>query len=159
MTSPKVSTCLWFNGDAEAAAELYCSLIPGSGITAVSRYGKGAPMPEGSTMVVKFHLAGVPYLLLNGGPYYALTAAASIMVEVSTQAEIDHLWSALTAEGGKEVQCGWLTDRYGVSWQIVPDKMGQWMTNPDRAVGQRVMAAFMGMKKLDIATLEKAAKG
>lgn len=159
MPSPKVSTCLWFNGDAEAAAEFYCSLIPGSAITAVSRYGKGAPMPEGSTMVVKFHLAGVPYMLLNGGPYYTLTAAASIMVEVSTQAEIDNLWSALTAEGGKEVQCGWLTDRYGVSWQIVPDTMGTWMTNPDRAVGQRVMAAFMGMKKLDIAALEAAAKG
>ena len=110
-------------------------------------------------MVVKFHLADVPYMLLNGGPYYALTPAASIMVEVATQGEIDHLWSALTAEGGKEMQCGWLTDRYGVSWQIVPAQLGAWMTNPDRSVGQRVMAAFMGMKKLDIAVLEAAATG
>jgi len=159
--SPKICTCLWFDGshDAEAAAALYCSLIPGSDITAVSRYGKGAPMPEGSPMVVKFHLAGVPYMLLNGGPYYKLTAAASIVVEVSTQAEIDHLWSALTADGGKELQCGWLTDRYGVSWQIVPAQLGAWMTNPDRAISQRVMTAFMAMKKFDIAALERAAKG
>jgi len=158
-TDHKVVTCLWFDQDAEAAAKFYVSLLGDSRIGKISRYGKNGRMPEGLAMVVTFELAGTPYMALNGGPVYKLSEATSIVVQCADQAEIDHLWSALTADGGKEIMCGWLTDRFGVSWQIVPAKIGEWMSNPDPKVGARVMAAFMSMKKLDIATLETAAKG
>jgi predicted 3-demethylubiquinone-9 3-methyltransferase (glyoxalase superfamily) len=156
---PKVMTCLWFDANGEDAATFYVSLLPGSRIGHVSRYGKDGRMPEGLAIVVRFDLAGTPYMALNGGPIFKQSEATSIVVQCDDQAEIDRLWSALTADGGKESMCGWLKDRFGVSWQIVPSRLGEWMSNADPAVGARVMAAFMGMKKLNIAALEKAARG
>lgn len=157
MTNPqKVSTCFWFDKDGEEAAKLYTSLIPNSEILSISRYGPGAPLPEGTAMLVSFSLAGVAFSALNGGPYFKPSEAASIVVACKDQAEIDKLWNTLTADGGEESQCGWLKDRWGISWQICPDKMGEWMTGPNAG---RVVEAFMPMKKLDVATLEAAARG
>jgi predicted 3-demethylubiquinone-9 3-methyltransferase (glyoxalase superfamily) len=152
----RVTTCLWFDREGEPAAQLYTSLIPNSRITAISRYGAGGPMPTGLAMTVAFELDGVPYQALNGGPVYKLTEACSLSVQCDTQTEIDRLWSALLAGGGAESQCGWLRDRFGLSWQIVPSAMDAWMSGPNAA---RVVAAFMPMKKLDLATLERAARG
>jgi len=155
----RVSVCFWYENQAEEAATLYTSLIDNSRITNVSRYGAGGPMPEGTAMMVAFELGGVAFHGLNGGPHYKLTPAASLIVECETQAEIDHLWNTLTADGGKEVQCGWLTDRFGLSWQIVPAVMPSLMTGPDKAASGRAMKAMMGMVKLDIAALEAAYRG
>jgi predicted 3-demethylubiquinone-9 3-methyltransferase (glyoxalase superfamily) len=158
MTKPqqKVSACFWFEKDAENAARFYTSLIPNSEILSVSRYGPGAPQPEGTEMLVSFTLAGTAFALLNGGPYFKLSEASSISVACENQAEIDRLWNALTAEGGQESQCGWCKDRWGVSWQIVPDRMEEWVLGPN---AQRVVETFMPMKKLDYAALEAAARG
>jgi predicted 3-demethylubiquinone-9 3-methyltransferase (glyoxalase superfamily) len=153
----RVSTCLWFNRNGEEAATLYTSLFKNSRITAVSRYGKGAPFPKGTAWLVEFTLDGVPFQALNGGPMFKLNEAASLSVACDTQAEIDRLWKALIAKGGQESHCGWLKDRFGLSWQIVPSKMNTWMLDPVR--GARVAAAFMPMKKLDLATLEAAYLG
>jgi predicted 3-demethylubiquinone-9 3-methyltransferase (glyoxalase superfamily) len=152
----KVSTCFWFDKDAEEAAKLYTSLIPNSEIASISRYGAGAPMPEGTAMLVSFTLNGIAFALLNGGPVFKPSEAASIVVACENQAEIDRLWNALTANGGQESQCGWLKDRWGISWQICPDRMGEWMTGPNAS---RVVETFMPMKKLDYAALEAAARG
>jgi predicted 3-demethylubiquinone-9 3-methyltransferase (glyoxalase superfamily) len=156
---PKVMTCLWFDRDGEEAAKFYVSLLGNSKIGKITRYGKNDRMPEGLAMVVTFELAGTPYMALNGGPIYKLSEATSIVVQCEDQAEIDRLWAALTADGGKEIMCGWLKDRFGVSWQIVSNRVGALMTDPDPAVRGRVMAAVMGMVKIDVAALEKAAKG
>ena len=156
-TTSRVSTCLWFNGRAEEAARLYVSLLPNSRITTITRHPAGALMPEGAEMTVELELDGVPFILLNGGPMFPQSESASISVLCDTQAEIDRLWGALTANGGKESQCGWLKDPYGVSWQIVPAQMSAWMREPQMQA--RVMAAFMPMRKLDLATLEAAAAG
>jgi predicted 3-demethylubiquinone-9 3-methyltransferase (glyoxalase superfamily) len=152
-----VSTCFWFDRSAEAAATLYTALIPNSRIVSIMRHGEGAPMPAGHAHVVDFELDGVPYRALNGGPMYKLNEAASISVSCETQAEIDKLWDALTAEGGRELACGWLVDRFGLTWQIIPSRLNEWMSDP--AAAARVVAAFMPMMKLDIATLEAAARG
>jgi predicted 3-demethylubiquinone-9 3-methyltransferase (glyoxalase superfamily) len=155
----KVSTCFWFDREAEDAAKLYVSLFDNSRILRVSRYGKGAPMPEGTVLTVDFELAGTKFMALNGGPHYKLNEAASIMVQCESQAEIDRLWNALLAGGGREQQCGWLKDRYGLSWQIVPARLGEMMQDPDAAKSSRVMAALMKMVKLDIGKLEAAYQG
>ncbi len=157
--SHKVSTCLWFDTQAEEAANFYVSLIPGSKVTAITRYDKGAPMPEGTALTVVFQLAGTEYLGLNGGPIFPQSEAVSIVVQCDAQDEIDHLWGALTADGGKESRCGWLKDRYGVSWQIVPARIGDWMTGTDKAAAGRAFGAIMQMAKIDIATVEKAFRG
>ena len=155
----KVSTCLWFDTEAEDAAKLYVSLFDKSRITAVSRYGKSMPMPEGTVLTVVFELAGTEFMALNGGPHFKFTEASSMVVLCDTQAEIDRLWGALLAGGGREQQCGWLKDRYGLPWQIVPAKLRDMMKDPDRARTDRVMAALLSMVKLDIAKLEAAYKG
>lgn len=152
----KVSTCLWYDNNAEEAASFYVSLIPDSRITTVTRYGEGAPMPEGTALTVVFQLAGVEYMGLNGGPIFPQTEAASIVVQCDTQDEIDQLWHALTSDGGKESRCGWLKDRFGVSWQIVPSRIGDWMTSPDRDASNRALAAIMQMGKIDLAAVERA---
>lgn len=156
MAQSRISTCLWFDREAEAAAEFYVSLIANSRIVSMSRYGPGQNMPEGLALVVALELDGQRFQLLNGGPMFPQTEAASISVACDTQAEIDRLWAALTADGGRESRCGWLKDRYGVSWQIVPSQLSALMTGP--AAG-RVAQAFMQMRKFDIAALEAAAKG
>lgn len=153
MTS-KVKTCLWFDGVAEEAAAFYVSLLPGSRIEGIFR-----PEPEGAPLLIDFTLAGTPYLALNGGPQFPHTEAASIVVETADQAETDHLWVALTANGGTAVQCGWLRDRFGLSWQIVPEIVPRLLSDPDRAAAGRALQALMGMGKIDIAALKAAHRG
>ena len=151
----KVSTCLWFDTQAEEAAGLYVSLLPGSRITRTMRYGKGAPMPEGTVLTVHFELAGTSFTGLNGGPMYRFSEASSMVVSCDDQAEIDRLWDALTADGGQAGRCGWLKDRYGLSWQIIPAQLPS-LLGGDPATASRAMAAMMTMSKMDIAKLEAA---
>lgn len=158
-SAQKVSTCLWFDTQAEEAANYYVSLIPGSRVTAVSRYGKNARMPEGLALTVTFDLAGTEYMALNGGPIFQHSEAASIIVQCDDQLEIDRIWDALFADGGKEQRCGWIKDRYGLSWQIVPAKLRQLMTDGDKDKTARVMGALMQMVKLDLPRLEAAYEG
>ena len=156
VTARKVRTCLWFNDQALPAAELYCGLLPESGVEHVERYPEGHEMgTPGSVASVEFRLSGAPYLAINGGAHFTLNEAVSIFVATQDQAETDRLWKALTADGGAESQCGWLKDRYGLSWQIVPERAQQLMYGADAAV---VWKALMGMKKIDIAALEAAAR-
>jgi len=154
----KISTCLWFDTQAEEAARLYVSLFANARVTETSRYGPGQPMPEGLALAVSLEIEGARFMLLNGGPIFPQSEAASICVSCDTQAEIDRLWSALTAGGGKESMCGWLKDRFGVSWQITPAILGPLMSG-DPARAARVMGAFMQMRKFDIAALQAAARG
>ncbi len=149
---------LWFDDQAEEAANFYISLFPNSRVLNLTRYGEGAPLPAGLVMTVEFELGGRPFVALNGGPHYSLTPAFSLSVLCETQEEVDRLWAALT-EGGKEVACGWLTDRWGLSWQIVPEALPRLLQDPDPAKASRVMQAMMQMVKLDIAALERAADG
>ncbi len=151
MNSARVSTCLWFDGDGEKAAELYTSLIPNSEIGKVLR-----TEPEGPAFLIEFTVGGAPFQALNGGPQYQHTEAASISVPTADQPETDRLWSALCAEGGSEGQCGWLKDRFGVSWQIVPEVLPGLLCADDRAAAGRVLQAMLTMKKIDIAKLEQA---
>jgi predicted 3-demethylubiquinone-9 3-methyltransferase (glyoxalase superfamily) len=155
-TPQKITPFLWFNDQAEEAANLYVSLFKDSKILSVSRYGDAGPGPKGSAMVVEFELAGQKFQALNGGPVFKFTEAISLMVHCDSQEEVDTLWSKLTANGGKESQCGWLKDRFGLSWQIVPTRFIQMMQDKDPKRTQRVMKAMMSMKKFDIARLEEA---
>ena len=150
-----ISPFLWFDNQAEEAAELYVSLIPNSRITGVQRYPEGAQMPAGSALSVTFELDGVEFQALNAGPQFPHTEAFSIFVKAETQERIDELWTALTADGGEESQCGWLKDRFGLSWQIVPPRLTELLSDP--VVAQPVMQAMFGMRKLVIADLEAAA--
>jgi len=148
-----ISPFLWFNDQAEEAANFYVSIFKNSRIKNVTRYSEGTPMSEGKVMVVAFELDGREFLALNGGPMYQFTEAISFVVNCDTQDEIDYYWSKLT-EGGKEIQCGWLKDKYGLAWQIVPTAIGRIMSDPVR--GPRAMAALMKMVKIDIKALEEA---
>lgn len=150
----KVKTCLWYDGVAEQAARFYVSLIPDSEIAGLFRPDETQP-----PLIVEFTLAGTPYLALNGGPMFRHSEAASIAVTTADQAETDRLWAALTADGGAESQCGWLKDRFGLSWQIVPEALPRLLSDPDKAASGRVMQAMMGMKKIVIEELEAAHRG
>ncbi len=152
--STKVAICLWFDSEAEAAAHLYTSLIPNSEITHIMR-----PHPDGPAVMVTFTLGGVPFQALNGGPQFPQTEAASIVVSTKDQAETDYLWDALTANGGSESQCAWLKDRFGVSWQIVPEALPRLISSSDHEASQRAMQAMLTMRKIDIAALESAYRG
>jgi len=154
----KITTFLWFNNNAEEAANYYTSIFKNSKILDVSRYGEVGPGPKGSVMIVKFQLAGQEFVALNGGPQFKFTEAISLMVNCESQQEIDELWRKLTA-GGQESQCGWLKDKFGLSWQIVPTELGKLMSAKDPAKANRVMQALLQMKKLDIAKLQQAAEG
>jgi len=154
---PKIKPFLWFDSEAEDAANLYVSIFKNSKISKVVRYGRGAPGPEGRVMTVEFEIDGQPLTALNSGPHFKLTEAFSLAVSCDDQAEVDRYWTALT-EGGQESQCGWLKDRFGLSWQIVPTALPRLLADPDAAKAQRVMAAMMTMRKLDVAALEAAAK-
>ena len=154
-----ITPCLWFDGNGLEAAELYVSIIPDSRITDVSYYGPDQPGAEGAPLTVAFELAGRPYTALNGGPQYKFTEAISLQVDCADQAEIDDLWNKLTADGGEPGRCGWLKDRFGLSWQIVPANMGQLIGGDDPAKAGRATQAMMGMNKLDIAALEAARAG
>ena len=148
----KISPFLWFDNQAEEAAKFYVSVFKNSKMGAVSRYGDGMPLPKGTVMTAAFEIDGQKFTALNGGPQFKFTEAVSFVVNCDTQKEIDHYWDKLTAGGGREVQCGWLKDKYGLSWQIVPTAL------PELAKkSPKVMQALMHMKKLDIAALERAA--
>ena len=155
----KVSTCLWYDRQAEEAANFYVSLLPSSRVTGVSRYGAEGPMPEGTALIVGFELAGTAFIALNGGPHFTFTEASSMVVTCETQTEIDALWSQLTSDGGSEAQCFWLKDRYGLSWQIVPSRLHEWMTSDDTLAAARVMSVVMASVKPEIARLEAAFRG
>jgi predicted 3-demethylubiquinone-9 3-methyltransferase (glyoxalase superfamily) len=150
--------CLWFDTQAEEAANFYVSIFKNAKVTGVSRYGDAGPGPKGSAMTVTFELDGQQYMGLNGGPHFTLTPAVSLVVNCETQDEIDYYWDKLSADGGKIVECGWLTDKFGLSWQVVPSKM-RTLVGGDPERGNRVMREVMKMKKLDIATLERAYEG
>jgi predicted 3-demethylubiquinone-9 3-methyltransferase (glyoxalase superfamily) len=155
----RISPFLWFDTQAEEAAEFYVSLFPNSRITSVSRYPDGGPMPAGLAMGVSFELDGLEMQALNAGPQFPFTEAISFFTRADTQDEIDRLWDALTGNGGQPSQCGWLKDRFGLSWQIVPPALGELLSSPDPAAAGRVMGAMMSMTKIDIAALRAAAAG
>ncbi|HBK90553.1 MAG TPA: hypothetical protein DDZ68_02650 [Parvularcula sp.] len=148
----RISTCLWYDRDGEDAARFYVSLFPNSKIISVNRYGEGQMLPAGVAMLTRFSLDGTEFAALNGGPHYKLTEAASLVALCEDQKEIDRLWDALTANGGRESQCGWLKDRFGLSWQIIPEGIDKMMRDPEN--GARVFAAIMPMRKIDIAKLK-----
>ena len=152
----KVSPCLWFDGQAEEAMNLYLSLFKNAKMTDVVRWGDAGPGPKGSVLTCAFELDGQEFTALNGGPMYRFTPAISLVVKCETQAEVDHYWNGLL-EGGQPNQCGWLTDRFGVSWQIVPTVLPRLLKSTDAAKVNRVMSAMMKMIKLDIAVLQQAA--
>lgn len=151
----KITPFLWFDGNAHEAAKFYVSTFKNSKILKIERYGDAGPGPKGSVMIVEFQIEGQRFIALNGGPIYKFTPAVSFMVYCDDQKEIDRLWKKLTA-GGKEVQCGWLEDKYGVSWQIVPKIFFKMMGDKDKKKSQRVFAAMMEMVKFDIAALKRA---
>jgi predicted 3-demethylubiquinone-9 3-methyltransferase (glyoxalase superfamily) len=154
----KITPFLWYDNHAEEAARFYTSIFPDSKIGKISRYGETGPGPKGSVMVVNFTLAGQEFLALNGGPVFKFTEAISLVVNCETQEEVDRYWEKLS-ESGAEVQCGWLKDRYGLSWQVVPTILGKLVSDADPVKSSRVMQAIMGMVKLDIAGLQKAYDG
>ena len=157
---PKVSTCLWFGNDAEAAVRFYVSLVPGSSITHIQRSpGSWPGGVAGDVILVAFTLGGQSFQALNGGKPATYGTAASISVPCADQKEVDRLWTALTADGGSELMCGWVRDKWGVPWQIVPEILPPLLDDPDPAVAGRVFAAMGAMIKLDIAALERAAAG
>lgn len=151
----KITPNLWFDDQAEEAVAFYVSLFENSKIVDVARYGEAGPGPAGSVMTVTFQLDGTEYTALNGGPHFRFTEAISLLVNCESQEEVDELWKALS-DGGEIQQCGWLKDRYGLSWQIVPTVLGELLSDPDPAKSQRVMEAMLQMKKLEIAGLEEA---
>lgn len=165
MTSPsKISPCLWFNGEAEDAANFYVSLFPDSRIESVSRHGEAtagvpASFPKGTALMVEFTLAGQRFQALNGGPQFRHSEAISLSISCRDAQEVDHYWNALTANGGAEGPCGWLKDRFGVSWQVVPDGLGELLSDRDSARAGRALQAMLGMKKLDLAAMRNAADG
>ena len=152
----KISPFLWFDNQAEEAANLYVSLFDDAEITDIARYPEGTPGPAGEVMTVNFTLEGQEYTALNGGPQFSFTEAVSFVVHCKDQGEVDHFWDRLT-EGGEESQCGWLKDRFGLSWQIVPDRLGELLGDLDPARSQAAMQAMLQMNKIEIKTLEDAA--
>ena len=154
----KITTCLWFDTQAEEAADFYVSVFDGSKVLNAARYGDDGPGPAGQVMTVEFEIEGRKFLALNGGPAFSFSEAVSFVIDCSSQEEVDRYWSALTA-GGAESQCGWLKDKFGVSWQVVPSVLSQLLGGPDREGAQRAMQAMLGMRKLEIAELQAAYDG
>ena len=159
---PRITSCLWFDMKAQEAAEFYVSIFPNSKITNVSKSPTDTPeggATAGEVLTVAFELDGKPYLGLNGGPLFKFTEAVSFVIDCVDQTEVDYYWDALLAGGGQESQCGWLKDRYGLSWQVTPRQLTELTTGPDREKAGRVFAAMMKMVKIDIAKLQAAADG
>ena len=164
MNLQKITPCLWFDTQAEEAAHFYCAIFPDSGIQHISHYGEAGQeihgMPPGTVLTVAFMLAGQSFTALNGGPVFKFNEAISLQVNCDTQEELDSYWERLSAGGpGEAQQCGWLKDKYGLSWQIVPAVLAEMMSDPERNKSDRVMTALMNMKKLDIAALQRAYAG
>ena len=159
----KIAPCLWFNTEAEDAAKFYCAVFDNSRITTVSRYGEEGHdihhMPAGSVMAVEFELDGQTFAALNGGPLFTFSEAISFQIRCTGQSEVDYFWEKLTADGGEEGPCGWLKDRFGLSWQVVPTVLYEMLTDKDHAASQRATKAFLQMKKFDIAALRRAFEG
>ncbi len=151
----KITPFLWFDNQAEEAMQFYVSIFKNSKVLSVSRYGEGAPVPAGTVMIATFDLAGQTVMALNGGPHFKFTEAFSFYVNCETQEEVDELWEKLS-EGGEEGQCGWLKDKFGLSWQIVPSALGELLGDPDPAKAQRVMEAMLKMHKIDTEILRQA---
>jgi predicted 3-demethylubiquinone-9 3-methyltransferase (glyoxalase superfamily) len=154
----KIKPCLWFDNQAEEAVNLYCSIFKNSRVLRESRYGDAGPGPKGQILTMEFEIDGQQFMALNGGPMFKFTEAISLIVTCETQAEIDEYWSKLLADGGSESQCGWLKDKYGLSWQIVPRVLRELMAGGGEKAN-RVMQALLKMVKLDIAKLKEAAQG
>ena len=152
----KITPFLWFDGTAEEAMNFYTSIFKNAKVGSISRYGEAGPSPAGSVLTASFELEGLQFTALNGGPHFKFNEAISFHVACESQAEVDYFWDRLGA-GGRIQQCGWLKDKFGVSWQIVPTALPRLLGNPDRAKANRVMQAMLEMKKLDIAALERAA--
>lgn len=156
---PAIHPSLWFDGDALSAAEFYVGLFPNSSVESVARHGPDEPGQESSVVTVEFVLDGMRVTAINGGPQFPFTEAVSFVVPCADQAEVDHYWDGLIADGGQEGQCGWLKDRFGLSWQIVPDALGRLMGDPDENRRDRAVQAMLGMKRLIVEELERAAAG
>ncbi len=154
----RITPNLWFDTESEEAAEFYVSVFPNSEITTVTRYGEAGPRQAGMVLTVEFVLDGHEYVAINGGPQFSFSEAISLMVNCADQDEVDYYWGALS-EGGEEGPCGWLKDRYGLSWQVCPAGMAELLNDPDQARGQRAMKAMLGMSKIDLAALQAAAQG
>ena len=156
---PKQIPCLWFDGQAEEAAQLYTSVFPNSSIDQVTRYGPDMPPPmkEGDVLTVDFTLDGQAYTALNGGPQFPFTEAVSFQIRCADQEEADHYWDGLTADGGEESMCGWLEDRFGVSWQVYPSELITLTNDPDPGRAQRATQAMLRMRRIDIAGIRRAA--
>ena len=152
----KIVTSLWFDDQAEQAAEFYTSLLPDSRIVNVARYGEAGPRDAGQVMVVDFELAGQAFNAINGGPEFKFSEATSLIINCENQAEVDRLWAALTADGGEESMCGWLKDKFGFSWQIVPTRLNELLTDADPERSRRAMKSMLKMRKIDIAEIERA---
>jgi predicted 3-demethylubiquinone-9 3-methyltransferase (glyoxalase superfamily) len=152
---PKITPFLWFDTQAEEAANLYVSVFPRSRILDVTRYGEAGPGPKGTAMTVRFELDGQQFIALNGGPVFKFTEAVSFSINCETQEEVDHYWEKLS-EGGEQVQCGWLKDRFGLSWQVNPSILGRLLSDADPTKSKRVMEAMLQMRKIDIAGLQRA---
>ncbi|MDR3471542.1 MAG: VOC family protein [Devosia sp.] len=155
----KIVTSLWMDNGIEEACTFYVSLFEDSRITDISRYGEAVPGMQGKVLAVNFELAGQRYMAINGGPQFRFTEAISLFVNCDGQTEVDRLWSALIADGGSESQCGWLKDKYGLSWQIIPTALPRLVGGPDKAGADRAMQAMLKMHKIDIAALERAYAG
>ncbi|MHA6687405.1 VOC family protein [Mesorhizobium sp. A556] len=155
----KITPCLWFDGQAEDAMNFYVSIFKNSKAGQILRWGKEAPDKQGSVLMVTFELDGQTFQALNGGPEFHFTEAISLSIDCKDQEEVDYFWDKLTADGGKEVQCSWLKDKYGVSWQVVPEILPRLLNDADKDKAARVMKAMMEMVKIDVAKLEEAAKG
>ena len=155
---PRITPSLWFDTEAEEAASFYASIFPRSEIGEISHYTDAGPGPAGTAVVVSFKLDGQPLIAINGGPLFSFTEAISLAIDCADQAEVDYYWEKLT-DGGEEGQCGWLKDRYGLSWQVVPSEMGSIMGDPDPVRAERAMRAMLQMRKLDVAALRAAADG
>lgn len=159
----KIQPCLWFDSQAEDAANFYVSVFKNGSVDAITRYTEASAQPSGkpvgSVLTVSFQLEDQPFVALNGGPIFKLTEAVSFAIQVYSQEELDYFWSALTADGGEESYCGWLKDKFGLSWQVVPRNMDAMLTDPDAEKSGRVMAAVMGMRKLSFADLQAAYRG
>jgi predicted 3-demethylubiquinone-9 3-methyltransferase (glyoxalase superfamily) len=155
----RLTPCLWFDTQAEDAARFYCSVFKNSRIVSTVPYSEAGPGEAGTTMLVEFELDGNPFTAVNGGPQFTLSEAVSFQIPCADQGEVDYYWDTLTADGGEESQCGWLKDRFGLSWQVVPTRLPEIMGGADPEGAQRAMKAMFGMRKIDIAGLERAAKG
>jgi predicted 3-demethylubiquinone-9 3-methyltransferase (glyoxalase superfamily) len=159
MTEKAFTTCLWFDTQGEEAARFYTGIFPDSGIGRIGRYTEAGPGPAGSVMTVEFELNGQKFVALNGGPQFTFNEAISLQIPCADQDEVDYYWGKLTEGGGKEVACGWLTDKFGLSWQVVPTALIDMISDPDPAKAKRAAEAMLSMVKLDIAAIERAYAG